>query len=108
MLFSQEKEKVSIQSFITDPRRNFTNYLVKSFMIADIPLLKLRDLNLKSLFLKINFPLPSETNARRMIDELYFAELQNITEYFKFLQFFVIFDESEINNMKYCNILAEI
>jgi len=82
--------------------------LLKAFLSADIPLWKLRHIELKKLFESIGHPLPSEQTCRLKIDDLYNEKIANIIEYVKDQSIFLIVDETEIGETKYVNVMVGV
>jgi hypothetical protein len=96
----------SIQTRLTDSNPDITLQIVEAFLSADIPLKKLRNRKLISMFHSFQIPIPSETSARRQITRLGEMIIENLKAYFENKKVFVVADESEIGNKKYFNVLC--
>ena len=95
-----------MKSLFTDSKPNETDRLVKAFMAADIPLKKLQNEKLVDLFDYMNFKLPSESNARRHVNSIALKEHIQLQSKLMNKKVFLIFDETELNKMKYCNVMC--
>ena len=73
-------------------------------MSADIPLYKLKNTHVKSLFRDIGHRLPSETTCRQTALQLSEDELKQIRNAVHDKQIFVIVDESTLSGTQYLNI----
>ena len=59
------------QSFLYAPKLpDFNERVVKAFLGANIPLKKVRNLDLRKLFTDIGQPLPCETSCRKKVEEI--------------------------------------
>ena len=76
---------------------NFKEKVVSSFLAADISLHKLNYPALKSLFVAMGKPLPSETAALVSVVYLACQKEQNIRELLQDKKVFLIVDEAEVN-----------
>ena len=94
------------QTYIQLNRANFKEKVVSLFSAADIPLHKLNHLAVKSLFVAMGKPLPSETEARVSVAELAFQKEENIRELLWDKKVVLIVDEAEVNKQKYLNVLV--
>jgi hypothetical protein len=94
------------QNFLTDTNPEFTNLVVKAFLSADIPLSKMDNKYLKNLFKFMNFPLPSERNARRQVEVESEKILNQIYAIISGKKIFLVLDESQIRSVKYFNIMV--
>ena len=86
------------------PSRKYSS-LVKTFIMCDIPLYKLRSDPMKQFFKENNIIVPSETTARRQIEFLSSETLGNIKKNLRDTEIYAIIDEAQINYIKYINIL---
>ena len=75
-------------------------------MSADIPLHKLRNVHLKTLFSEMGHPLPSEFSCRSKVQKLAEQELLSLQSYLKNEEVFMVVDESEIDKKQFFNILV--
>lgn len=98
------KSSTGTSTFLTLPE--ISENVVRAFLEADIPLNKLRNPAIKDLFKNLNVPIPSETQARRLLNKLAYEEIITLTRYFTNTEIFLIVDESEIKKTKYVNVLA--
>ena len=80
--------------------------IIKAFIDSDIPLYKLRHQSIKNLFSSINIQIPSESTARKYIDSLSSEILAQIKKNIQDKHLFLIVDESEINSIKFINVLV--
>ena len=99
-------EKASTQTFLKTPIPDFAEKVTKAFLCADIPLHKLRNSHLSSLFKKLGNPLPSERKCRSKVEKLAEEEALRLKDYLKDQQMFMVVDESDINNKEFLNILV--
>ena len=96
----------SKQTFLQLDEVNFKEQVVSSFLAADIPLHKLNNPFLKSLFATIGKVLPSETAARACVAKLAFQKEEQIQELLCDKKNFLIVDEAEITKQKYISVLV--
>ena len=75
-------------------------------MSADIPLYKLNNMYIKSLFCHIGHRLPSETPCRLTALPLSKNELKQIRNAVHDKQIFLVVDESTVSGTQYLNILV--
>ena len=75
-------------------------------MSADIPLYKLNNTHIKSLFRHIGHRLPSETTCRLTALPLSEDELKQIRNAVHDKQIFLVVDESTVSGTQYLNILV--
>jgi len=61
---------------------------------------------IKDLFNHLQAPLPSVRTTRRYVENLSSRINMEIQEKYKNMLIYLIFDETEINSIKHCNILA--
>ena len=94
------------QQFIPTSKNNFKRNLVESFMAADIPLFKLRHPQIVSLFGNLGQAVPSESACREHVMLLADAEPSRIKQILKDKKVFMVVDESEVNKMKFLNVLV--
>jgi hypothetical protein len=97
----------TVQQFL-NPKGDFTRDVLKAFLSADIPLWKLRNPELRKLFLGIGHPLPCEQSCRLRINDVFEEEMQRICDYVKNQPVFFVVDESEVAGCKYVNLLVGI
>ena len=83
----------------------FPERVTKAFLSANIALKKLQNKELKSLFLSMGHPLPSETTCRNQVEKIYMQQIEKIKKIIEGKQVFVVFDESSIRLDAYANIL---
>src|ERR1043165_6636918 len=94
------------QTFIRqDEKSAFVEDVVTAFLAADIPLKKLQNEKIKSLFEKMGKKLPSESTCRNRVTDLADREKERVKELISDQLFFLVVDESEISGRKYINIL---
>ena len=84
----------------------FKTKLVLAFMPADIPLFKLRNLQIVSLFATWGQTVPSETVCQDFIHQLAEAETSRIQQIIQGKKVFFIVDENEFGNKKLLDILV--
>lgn len=94
------------QQFLNYKECDKSLQLVKAFCSADIPLYKLRNSALKKFLNDSGVVVPSESSSRRYMEKLVEEHVQKLINYFKDCYIFLICDETEINGVKYVNILA--
>ena len=94
------------QTYIQLDRGNFKEKLISSFLAADIPLHKLNHPALKSMFVAMGKPLPSETPACASVAQLASQKEENIRELPRDKKVFLIVDEAEVDKQKYINVLV--
>ena len=99
-------EKVSTQTFLKTPIPDFSEKVTKAFFCADIPLHKLRNNHLSSLFKELGNPLPSEGKCRSKVEKLAEEETLRLKDYLKDQEMFMVVDESDINGKEFLNILV--
>lgn len=80
--------------------------VARAFLCADIPLQKLKHPEIKNLFKKLGHDAPSESAARNHVPSLAEKEKSRIIETVTTKNIFMVVDESEINGVKYLNILV--
>ena len=94
------------QTFLPVTKNDFKTKIVEAFIAADIPLFKLQNARIRGLFTDLGQPLPSESACRAHVDNLTQADIERLKQYFnKGKNIFMVFDESNINNTNYVNIL---
>ena len=74
--------------------------VTKAFLAADIPIYKLNNQSLKSLFTKIGSKLPSESACRRKVSDIANSERERVKEILRNSKIFMIVDESDIKRKK--------
>ena len=99
-------EKASTQTFFKTPIPDFAEKVTKAFLCADIPLHKLRNSHLSSLFKELGNPLPSEGKCRSKVEKLAKKEASRLKCYLKDQEMFMVVDESDINGKQFLNILV--
>ena len=92
-------------AIITNTVKNIHKDITNLFISANIPLSKLRNRNVINFFEKYNIKLPSETTARRNVEDIATSKIQKIAEKIKDKQYFLIIDESQIHQQCYLNCL---
>ena len=92
------------QTCIQLDRANFKEKLVSSFLAADIPLHKLNHPALKSLFVAMGKPLPSETAALASVTQLASQKEEKIRELLRDKTVFLIVNEAEVDKQKHINV----
>ncbi|CAK8688417.1 unnamed protein product [Clavelina lepadiformis] len=85
---------------------NFAENVTRAFLCADIPLHKLTNSHIKTLFHDLGHPLPSETACPSKVQKLADQEIQQLKNYLKDEDVFMVVDESEIDQRKFLNILV--
>ena len=76
---------------------DFAEKVTKTFFCADIPLHKLINSHLSSLFKELGNLLPSERKCRSKVEKLAEEEALRLKNYLKDQEMFMIVDESDIN-----------
>ena len=76
------------QTYLQFDRENFKKKVVSSFPAANIQLHKLHHPTIKSLFVAIRKPLPSETAARASVAPLASQKEENIRELPRYKKYF--------------------
>ena len=94
------------QSYMRLDRANFKEKVVSSFPAADIPLRKLNHPALKSLFVAMGKPFPSETAARASVAKLESQKEENIPKLLRDKKVVLIVDETEAEKQEYINVLV--
>ena len=81
---------------------NFAEKVTKAFLSADIPLHKLRNTHLQTLFREMGHTLPSESSCRSKVHKLAEQELLRLQSYLKNEEVFMdLADESEIDKKQF-------
>ena len=75
-------------------------------MQAVIPPFKLRIPAIQKLVHVINVTIPSESEARRVMNKVTLEDLEKLINYFENSDIFLIIDEAEIKQAKYFHILG--
>ena len=104
--FETKSKSQSKQTVLPPDKVNFKEQVVSSFLAADIPLHKLSNPFLKSLFATMGKVLPSETAARACVAKLAFQKEEQIQELLCNKKIFLIVDEVEITKQKYISVLV--
>ena len=99
-------ETSTSQTFIKHPVPNFAEKVTKAFLSADIPLHKLRNTHLQTLFREMGHPLPSESSRRSKVQKLAEQELLRLQSYLKNEEVFMVIGKSEIDKKQFLNILV--
>ena len=94
------------QTFLKTPIPDFAGKVTKAFLCANIPLHKLRNSHLSSLFKELGNPLPSKEKCRSKVEKLAKEEALRLKDYLKNQEMFMVVDESEINSKEFLNILV--
>ena len=84
----------------------FAEKVTEAFLCADIPLHKLRNSHLSSLFKELGNPLPSEGKCRLKVEKLAEEETLRLKDHLKDQEMFMVVDESDINGKDFLNILV--
>ena len=79
--------------------------LVQAFMAADIPLHKLRNPHPVQLFADLGQSVPSESSYRNYVETSAENETERLRQLFENKNAFVVIDETELNKVKYVNVL---
>jgi len=87
-------------------REQFVQKLVTAFLSADIPLEKVNNDCMKSLFDDMGYKLPSESLCRSRVTSIADKDLLRIKELLLGKQVFLVIDESEFYGKKYINVLV--
>ena len=96
----------SKRTFLHFDQVNFKEQVVSSFLAADIPLHKLNNPSLKSLFARMGKVLPSVTAARACVAKLASQKEEQIQELLRDKKIFLIVDEAEVAKQKYISVLV--
>ena len=88
----------SKQTFLQLDQVNFKEQVVTSFLAANIPLHKLNNHPLKSLFATMEKVLPSETAARACVAKLAFQKEEQIQELLQNRNFFKLWMKQRLLN----------
>ena len=84
---------------------SFSLLVTDAFLSADIPLYKLNNSKIRKLFESIGHPLPSESTCRQKVPDVALIMLTKTQDLVKDQQIFIQYDEAEISNSKFTNIL---
>ena len=95
----------TIANAMQNLNKEFKSELVEAFLAADIPLFKISNPKVRQLFTKLGQPVPSESSCRVHMSKLAEKEVQLLKERLNGKHIFLIVDESEIDGIKYLNIL---
>ena len=98
----------AVQSFIswkTENVNDFTRFVTKAFLSADIPLYKANNRELQALFSFLGKPLPSETILRSQVSTIADLEMLQVQNLISEKKIFVIVDESDISGKRIFNAL---
>lgn len=87
-------------------KADFYDDVTKAFLSADIPLEKLNNPQLRSLFENMKTPLPSESAARSRVEKISDECIEHVKEKLKGVDVFIVVDESEIRDVSFVNILV--
>ena len=85
---------------------NFVGKVTSAFLSADIPLYKLRNPEMQSLFQFLGRKAPSESACRKRVDDMGKCEVDRVCEILLDKIIFMVIDESEISGCKYLNTLV--
>ena len=85
-------------------KKDFKAQLIEAFLLADIPLKKIRNPLIVQLFTDLGQAVPSETMCREHVHELAESEQGRIKELLMDKKAFLVVDESEIDKKKYSKI----
>ena len=94
------------QSFIQLISKDFTESVTRAFLSADIPLKKLQNKELKQLFKDLGKNLPYESSCRKKVVEMGDMEINKVKNLIHGQKIFLVVDESDISETKYCNVLV--
>ena len=94
------------QTLLRSRDTDFVEKVTKAFWSADIPLFKLNNTHIKTLFRDIGHRWPFETTCRRTALQLSKDELKQIRNAVHHKQIFVIVDDSTLSGTQYLNILV--
>ena len=86
--------------------KDFMAELVKTFLAADIPLHKLRNLHVIQLFENLGEKMPSETVCRDYVKTLANNEQDRLKYLLKDKCIFIVIDESEVDKTKFINVIV--
>ena len=84
----------------------FASRVTKAFLSADIPLHKLNNPELKSLFQFMGKAAPSESSCRSKVSALHEEENQRLKSLLAGKDLFLVVDEAEVADRKYINIIV--
>ena len=96
----------SKQTFLHFDQVNFKKQIVSSILAADIPLHKLNDPSLKSLFARMGKLLSSKTAVRACLAKLASQKEEQIQELLRDKKIVLIVDEAEVAKQKYISVLV--
>ena len=99
-------EKTSTQTFLKTPILGFAEKVTKTFLCADIPLHKLRNSHLSSLFKELGNKLPFKGKCRLKVEKLAEEKALRLKDYLKDQEMLMVVDESDINGKEFLNILV--
>ena len=103
--FLHEKT-ISTPTFLKTPIPDSAEKVTKAFLCADIPLHKLRNSHLSSLFKKLGNPLSFGGKFRSKVEKLAEEEALRLKDYLKDQEMFMVVDESDNNGKGFLNILV--
>ena len=86
--------------------RDYVGKVTSAFLSADIPLYKLRNPEMQSLFQFLGRKAPSESACRKRVDDMGKCEVDRVCEILLDKIIFMVIDESEISGCKYLNTLV--
>ncbi len=87
------------------PKKSVSDILCEGFSGANIPLHKLRYSSIIKMFNKLDITAPSESTVRRKIDDNYETFLRRIKAKFSNHMYYIIIDESQIQNRRFVNVI---
>ena len=85
---------------------DYVGKVTSAFLSADIPLYKLRNPEMQSLFQFLGRKAPSESSRRKRVDDMGKCEVDQVCEILLGKIIFMVVDESEISGCKYLNTLV--
>ena len=98
------KLNIPKQTFINEKADAFSEIIAESFISANIPLYKLRNPLMISLFNRLGHPLPSDSGCRKVVDNIYERKKKLIRNIFLKKPYILIIDEAQYLNKRYINI----
>ena len=86
--------------------RDYVGKVTSAFLSADIPLYKLRNPEMQSLFQFLGRKAPSESACKKRVDDMGKCEVDRVCEILLDKIIFMVIDKSEISGCKYLNTLV--
>lgn len=101
------KQKTPLtQQFLSAQTSDFVTDVTRAFLSADIPLKKLKHPAIIALFKSMSKDCPSESACRSQVSELGIKAKNDVKQRIGQSKFFIIADESDINDSKFLNIIV--